>query len=243
MAGSERGGVEAADPFLFENAIYVLTPSQPDSQGGVETMKNFIKTIGAKPLLLDPTKHDFFVALISHMPHVVAAALNLTLAELDDSNEALALAAGGFRDTTRIASSHPEMWSSICSGNRAELAKVLSATKEVLNSFQQLLENGEEDKLRHSFEKAKLIRDSIPNRPGLLPRVFEIIVTLPDCPGEIGRIGTLLGAQGINISEIEILRVREGDGGTMRLAFSSEADEVKAQETLRATGYKVRKLV
>ncbi|MBZ4688341.1 MAG: Prephenate dehydrogenase [Clostridiales bacterium] len=243
MAGSERGGIEAADPFLFENAIYVLTPGKNNSGGIVDTMKTFIKTLGAKPLILDPKRHDFLVALISHMPHIVAASLNLTVAELDRSNEALALAAGGFRDTTRIASSHPEMWSSICTGNSVELSRVLTAIRDVLARFQQLIEHGEQDQLKNCLEEAKRIRDSLPDRPGLLPRVFEIIVTLPDRPGEIGRIGTLLGDNGINISEIEILRVREGDGGTMRLAFSCEEDEVKAQKILQEAGYKARRRV
>ncbi len=241
MAGSENCGIEAADPFLFENAIYVVTPTGNESKKDMDTISCYIEMLGAKQYIIEHERHDFLVAMISHMPHLVAASLNLAVANIEDSNEAFSLAAGGFRDTTRVASSHPQMWTGICSGNSKMLSKALDIFKSVISDFQGILENNEVEKLQKYFKNAKDIRDSIPNRPGLVPRIYELIVTIPDRPGEIGRIGTILGDKEVNISEIEILRVREGDGGTMRLAFSSDFTVNKAQKILEQCGYKARK--
>lgn len=241
MTGSEDSGIENADTFLYENAIYVLTPSGDEPHDSLEKLKRFIDILGAKPLILDPGRHDFLVAMVSHMPHLVASTLNLAVSETESSDEAFALAAGGFRDTTRVASSHPEMWAGICVNNSFSLLKAISIFQDRLHRIESLIKEKNKELLKEELDKAKKARDSIPNRPGLLPRVYEIFVTLPDRPGEIGRIGTLLGDRDVNIAEIEILRVREGEGGTMRLAFNKEEGAIRGQKVLEEEGYRVRR--
>jgi len=163
MAGSEKTGIEAAEPFLFQNAIYVLTPSGQEPQDVVDTLKFFVRMLDAKPILLEPERHDLLAAMVSHMPYLAATCLNLTVSRMDETGEAFALAASGFRDTTRIASSHPGMWADICTENREALLKVLTSFQEILSNLQHIIADKQRDVLLQNLEEAKNIRDEIPN--------------------------------------------------------------------------------
>src|SRR5690606_29838374 len=119
MAGSERAGIDAADPYLFENAVYVLTPGGAGDPLGLQRMRWLVGLLGAHPLVMTPEEHDRAVAVTSHLPHAVAAALVLALVREGAAlPAAFQLAAGGFRDTTRIASGNPSLWRDICLSNR-----------------------------------------------------------------------------------------------------------------------------
>jgi prephenate dehydrogenase len=166
MAGSEKCGIEAADPFLLEDAVYVLTPRGGEPREVMDTLESFIKMLGARPFILEPERHDFLVAMISHMPYLAAVCLNLAVSKMDGSGEALILAAGGFRDITRVASSHPGMWSGICEGNREALLQVITVFQEELSRLQHLIDKGEWDCMQECLEKAKAVRDTIPDRTG-----------------------------------------------------------------------------
>ena len=122
MAGAEAGGVRRADPYLFENAYYILTPTEKTAPQALAAMEELVKGIGAKPLFLDPQTHDLVVAAISHLPHLAAAALVQAAAAVDvEYPVTLALAAGGFKDTTRIASGDPALWREICFSNKEQI--------------------------------------------------------------------------------------------------------------------------
>jgi len=236
MAGSEKGGVAGADRYLFENAVYVLTPPGSPGQEPVETLAALVGQMGAQVIIMDPSRHDDLVAIISHLPHLVAVAL---VNQAAGEPEALMLAAGGFRDTTRIASSPPEMWEEILFSNREAVIHRLEGLITGLNDFRRYLADRKREEVRSRLEQAREIRESIPRRKkGLLPVTCELIAIVPDEPGVIGSIGATLGEKGINIVDIEILRVREGDGGTIRLGVPSIADAETAVELLRETGVK-----
>ena len=133
MAGSEKTGYKSAKAHLFENAFYILTPTPNVTKDMVDKMTELVKATGAVPIVLDPDYHDYTVAVISHMPHIIASALVNTVEELDDDNCYMhSLAAGGFKDITRIASSSPEVWSSICS-DKGKILSVLKKFKKILN--------------------------------------------------------------------------------------------------------------
>jgi len=243
MAGSEVAGIEGADPYLFENAAYILTPDQEETLA-FETISYLIENLGAKKMVMSPLEHDKIVAAVSHLPHVVAAALVNTVGDVEKEwARTLMLAAGGFRDTTRIASGSPDLWQGICITNKEHLISVIDLLQNNLALFKNSLLNDGLHKIEDFFVKARDTRENIPaKRRGFLPQVFDLVVIVPDEPGVIGSLAQLLGQQNINIADIEILRVREGEGGTIRLGVQSYEAMDKAVVLLEKEGYSVRKL-
>ncbi len=242
MAGSEQAGIRAADPYLFENAIYLITPTANTPPPAQEVVKKLAEGVGAKVVMMEPEWHDLAVAAVSHLPHLLAVTLVNTSAQLPESERLLSLAAGGFRDTTRIASSSPVMWRDIFMTNREQLLAVLQRFRTELDFFESIIEQGHSEAIKDSLERANRVRSRLPVRArGYLPCLFEIVLTVPDRPGAIAGFTACLATAGINISDIEILRVREGEGGTIRLAFTAEEEQERAVQLLKKQGYTVRK--
>lgn len=238
MAGSEQAGITGADRYLFENAIYILTPSEKTNQDALTKVKGLVTAMGARVIELDPREHDLMVAAVSHLPHIVAAAMVNAVGNIQaEKAQTMLLAAGGFRDTTRIASSHPIMWRDVCLTNKDMILKALQEFQRVLNEFEAELTGCEGDKLEKQFQRARELRNTIPEKvKGYLPLLHEIVVTVPDKPGMIAEVASILGEKGININDIEILHVREGEGGTIRLGFSTEINQEEAIAALREKG-------
>ncbi len=243
MAGSEGQGIEAADPYLFQNAVYVLTPEEDADPAAVAALRRLVEAAGAQVVLMDPERHDRWVAAVSHLPQLVAVALVNAVADADREDPGLlALAAGGFRDTTRITSSPAGIWLDILATNRDRILPAVARFRAALSRLEEALAAGDLGSALAEFERARAVRRALPRRPkGLLPAYFELVVTVPDRPGVIGGLATLLGEQGINIEDIEILRLREGEGGTIRLGFATEAEGNAAFEALQEGGYKVQR--
>lgn len=242
MAGSEKDGITGADPYLFENAFYVLTPERGTSPESVDRMIRLVKGIGARPILMEPMEHDLSVAAVSHLPHLVAATLVNSLFDLPGSEKISLLAAGGFRDTTRIASGNPDMWRDIFKTNRHQILQALSVFKSRIDEFQTALENEDQHEIYNLLNRAKLLKAGLPAKTkGYLPALWEIVVTVPDRPGVIAQLAKILGNAGINIADIEILRVREGEGGTIRIAFAGGEEQEKAIILLSKSGIPVIK--
>ncbi len=236
MAGSEKTGLAGADRYLFENAVYVIVALPGTPQEACRTLTELINHTGAKIIRMEAEEHDRLVATVSHLPHLAAVALVNQAAKRP---EALALAGGGFRDTTRIASSNPAMWEDILMFNREAVLEQVDGLLEQLMRLRQCLTEVDRAKLRRELDSAKRLRESVPRGPrGALPSMCEVITVVPDRPGVIGHLGTVLGEGGINIVDIEILRVREGDGGTIRLGVPSLEDGEEAVKLLRAAGIK-----
>ncbi|HEX6971432.1 MAG TPA: prephenate dehydrogenase [Limnochordia bacterium] len=244
LAGSERGGVLAADPYLFQNAVYVLTPPprRPGAEDGMQRLLALVRHIGADPLVLDPERHDRIVAAVSHLPHLVAAALVQTVVQASlEEPITLNLAAGGFRDTTRIASGPPDVWRDICLSNAGALLAALDRFQESLAAFKEAIAAGRAGELERLLSAAREGRGQIPLRAkGLLAPLWELVVQVPDRPGVLHAVTGILAEAQINIIDIEILRVREGEGGTLRLAVESPQALQRAVDLLVAAGYSAR---
>ncbi len=239
MAGSEEAGIKGADPGLLENAIYVLTPSPQTSPAVVEKLSAMLERTGAQPLILDPLSHDRVVALVSHLPHITAAALVQSVAGAGDLELIRTLAAGGFRDSTRIALGNPEVWRDICISNRWALKSALKSFRASLDMLEQYLTEPNADAVQEYLLQARDYRSTIPHRGrGILPELFDIIVLVRDTPGVIGKLTCLLGNEGVNIDAIEILHVRELAGGSIRLGFRNREQQQKAMNLLNSNGYR-----
>lgn len=163
MAGSEKSGIAAARADLFENAAYVLTPTGGEPEAVIRFIEEYVRLLGARPVIMDPERHDQLVAMVSHMPYIAAICLNLAVSILDSTGDAKALAAGGFRDITRVASSDTWLWSEICTENRDELLKVINVFREQLCCIEHLIVDGQASRVERFLKTAKAFRDTIPN--------------------------------------------------------------------------------
>jgi len=164
MAGSERQGLAGADPYLFENAFYILTPLPGQPAWAVDKVRAMVRGIGAQAIELTPEEHDLAVAALSHLPHLVAYALVNSLASLPAGERLLPLAAGGFRDTTRIALSSPVMWREIFLVNREKVLALLDVYKRELALLEEAVQKADGDALEARLQRAKELRESIPGR-------------------------------------------------------------------------------
>jgi len=238
MAGSEESGISGAEPALLENAIYVLTPPPHFPEALLKKVLNMIEETGAQPLVLEPATHDRIVAFVSHLPHMTAAALVQSVSGSDDMELVRTLAAGGFRDSTRIALGNARLWRDICISNRQALMDAFKAFRRSFDSIQKYLEENNEEAVEEYLQQARDYRKNIPHRGrGILPELYEIVVLVRDTPGVIGHLAGLLGNAGINIDSIEILHVRELAGGSIRLGFRKKDQQQQALNLLNEKGF------
>jgi len=236
MAGSERSGVEAASYLLFENAFYVLTPASGVPASAIDSLTELLQWTRAQVIHVEPQQHDQIVGAISHLPHIIAVALVNQVCDLNDRNPLYkSLAAGGFRDITRIASSDPVVWRDILINNRDVLLSLLNDWSDRVRHFAKLLEESNGEGIATEFLKAGQFRRGVPERrQGMIAPRHDIYVDIPDHPGMIGAIATELGNRHINLSNVEIIENREQVPGILRLSFRTREEADQASELLAA---------
>lgn len=248
MAGAEESGIDHADAFLFENATYVLCPSRgkraEDVPEQYPELIELVEAIGARVRVLEAERHDRIAARVSHLPQLLAVTLmNAALLEEEREETVLQLAAGGFRDMTRIASSPFGMWGEILSANRDAVSEAVRDTITRLENVDEALESGEVDRLAPAFEQAAETRNEIPrDTKGFLQPLADIYVYAEDRPGFLAHLTGLLYEAGINIKDIELLKIREGTGGAFRMGFATEEEADRAVEALHEGGHRAYRL-
>lgn len=243
MAGTEKSGYINSIAHMFENAYYVLTPTKSSSEDAISTLEKFLRKIGALPIVVSSREHDTVTGCISHVPHIIASAL-VSLAKNNENSQGLVklLAAGGFKDITRIASSNPSMWEDVVISNGPVVLKLLEDFKLIVDRMIDNIKSGENKEIYSFFDNAKAFRDGFSNAAsGLLPKNFELIVDVNDEPGIIGKIATLLGNSGINIKNINVSNSREYEQGCLKITLSDQPNTDKAFEILETSSYKVFK--
>ena len=244
MAGSEKTGYENATDHLLENAYYIVTPTALSSETDADRIVAVAKLIGSIPIVLDYHEHDRIVAAISHLPHLVASSL-VNLVKDSDSPEGIMrrVAAGGFKDITRIASCSPEMWEQICMTNAGPIGDML---EQYIGSLQDILDQirGHKDKeIYRLFEKSRTYRDSITDRAkGPIEPSYEFSVDVVDEVGSISTIAVILAAKGISIKNIGINNNREHGEGALKIAFYDEASMKEAWERLEKYKFELVRL-
>jgi prephenate dehydrogenase len=235
MAGSEGKGIDHADALLFQNATYVLC-FDSKKRKKISALTSLLHSVGARVLFLSAREHDAVAAAISHLPQLVAVAMMNLAGKKNKKNPAfLQLAAGGFRDITRIASSPYGMWKDILTGNAQHIQRILKEMARTLDQYgKDLRSEQSRRKFSRRFTDAKSLRDAIPkNSKGFLHPLHDIFVSAEDKPGSLARMTKKLFAAGINIKDIELLKIRDGCGGTFRISFNSYADAQKAKSILK----------
>lgn len=221
MAGSEMSGFSYATPYLFENAYFIITHDDCIRMELVEEYREFIDSLGCIPFLMSPQKHDFSTGAVSHLPHILASGLVNLVKQLDDETETMkSIAAGGFKDITRIASSSPVMWQEICGTNQEQILSLLDQFLSSMERMRQLIAAKDQERILTFFQRAKDYRDSLPiKKSGPLPSIYEIYCDLIDEAGGIATIATILATNGISIKNIGIIHNREYEEGVLRIEF------------------------
>lgn len=238
MAGSEKTGLSARDAHLFENAAWIVCPDKDADAARVKALETLVEELGARVLTLTPDRHDALVAQVSHLPQLLATALAATVIARDDADEALQVAGPGFRDMTRLAASSFPVWEPILRTNRRNLEHLLSAYRRELEILEEdLLEDGG----KRYFEEANGLRArwSAP-RKGFTSPVTEILVDIQDKAGALLAALQPLSAANLNILDLEILKVREGEEGVLMMGFRKPEEAAHALDVLSASGHKAR---
>ena len=241
MCGTEHVGFEYSTAYMLENAFYMLTPTATVSPGKVKEFEAFIKSIGALPVILDYEKHDFSVGSISHLPTVIASTLVNLVKDLDDEHETLrTIAAGGFKDITRVASSDPTMWENICIANRDQILSLIDQFQEALKHTRETIAGSKEDDIKDFFSTAKEYRDSFNiSHKGALRPVYQLFLDLIDEAGGIATVATILATNMINIKNLGIIHNREFQQGVLQVEFYDQDSYDKAVVLLTRHHYTI----
>ena len=221
MAGSEKTGYAASDALLLENAYYMITPSSKTSKEKLDILTDIITKIKAIPFVIDCQKHDSVVAAVSHLPHILAATLVNLIKDNDYSDEVMKrVAAGGFKDITRIASASPIMWEQICMLNSQPINMMLRKYIDMLEDVYSHLADKSGLYINNMFEKSGEYRNSFDsNSRGVIISKHDISVHIQDKPGAISVISAILAANSISIKNIGINHNREKGEGALNISF------------------------
>ena len=239
MAGTEKKGYMHSFPHLFENAYYFLTPSEHTLFQLTTKFSSFIQGLGALAVSLKPEEHDFITAAISHVPHIVAAELVHLVRRADRNNGMLKqLAAGGFKDITRIASSSPVMWEQICENNSSNIKTLLTS---MIHDLQEVIDQLDKENgayVNEYFKEAGDYRNSVPDHSiGLFDKVHKLYVHIPDQPGTIATVASLLAFNNISLKNIGIIYNREFEEGVLEIVLYDEESCQKGAQVLEERNY------
>ena len=242
MAGTEEEGIEAADASILAGCWWILTPTSRVDPASYQTLHSLLGQIGARVMALDADKHDELMAIVSHLPHLTATTLmNLAAERGRDHAGLLSLAAGGFRDVTRVAASNPDIWLDICEENRDAIASVLEDFAGRIAELGELIRKEKRDDLQKRFLDARTARRNLPGK-ATAGELIELHIPVPDRPGVLAEVTTTIGDIGVNIEDLQISHSEESGRGTLRLAVSGRDAAERIRTALVTRGYDVRSI-
>lgn len=241
MTGSEKTGIRNAKWFLLENAYYMVTPSKEVPQEKVDAYVALVSSLKALPLVIDYKEHDFVTAAVSHLPHIIAATLvNLVHAQDTPQETMRTIAAGGFKDITRIASSSPEMWEQICTTNSENIIRIMDAYTDSLNAVRERLTKKDGPYINQLFVDSRDYRDTFSDKAsGALKKNYVLYCDMVDEAGGIATLATILASGGISLKNIGIIHNREFEEGVLRVEFYEAEAKEKSAALLRKYRYTV----
>lgn len=241
MAGSHEQGAAHASADLFVGATYLLTPTTHTSATAYQRLHSLVAAIGAKPMAVEPSHHDQLVAVVSHLPQLAASTLMNLAAERARSEHAglLLLAAGGFRDATRVAASQPQLWLDICAENREAIVAVLDEFGGRLQALREAVAGADREGLYRMLDDARGARRSLPGKQTVSGAMIDLVVPIPDRPGVLAQVTRTVGEVGVNIEDFRIEHASEGGRGSLSLAVIGSDAAAAASEALRGAGFEV----
>ena len=222
--GSERSGPEHASASVFDAIVWAITPHEASDPEAVDALEAWTASLGARPVRLDPERHDRLVAFVSHLPQVASTAL-MSLAATEEAGEPeiLLLAAGGFRDLTRLAASNPALWSDILLANQGAIGEAIDLYIERLVRLRDEIVGGRGGDVEETFDEAKRARLRLATKPTVRAGVAVLQIEVPDRPGALADLTAVLGGGEVNIEDLQIVHSPEGGRGTVHLTVAADA--------------------
>ncbi|RDB86839.1 prephenate dehydrogenase/arogenate dehydrogenase family protein [Eggerthella lenta] len=240
MAGSEVNGIEGARPDLFKGAHWILCPDADTPAEHFPRLHELVTSIGARVIALPREDHDEAVAVVSHVPHIMASSLvQLASRHADDQQALMRLAAGGFKDSTRIAAGSPELWCGIAFDNKDALSDGLDEIQGIIGAFADALASDDRASLTALLADAAAARRALP--AAWVPsteRLLEVRIPMEDRPGVVAEVTTVTSSVGCNIQSIEIDHVTE-DSAVLSLVLTDEGDIGQLSAQLINAGFSV----
>ena len=240
MAGSEVNGIEGARPDLFKGAHWILCPDADTPAEHFPRLHELVTSIGARVIALPREDHDEAVAVVSHVPHIMASSLvQLASRHADDQQALMRLAAGGFKDSTRIAAGSPELWCGIAFDNKDALSDGLDEIQGIIGAFADALAYDDRAALTVLLADAAAARRALP--AAWVPsteRLLEVRIPMEDRPGVVAEVTTVTSSVGCNIQSIEIDHVTE-DSAVLSLVLTDEGDIGQLSAQLINAGFSV----
>ena len=241
MAGSERHGIEAASASLFDGAWWILTPTEHTSPSSYGAVTEVVTATGARPVALEPEVHDALVARLSHLPQLVASALVEVAASAGDREALLGLAAGGFRDVTRIAASHPDLWVAIIRANRPAVLDAIRTLRTRLGALEEGIAEGAWSDLHRWLGASRAARLELFAKPDYGDEPVALSMLVPDRPGVLAEVTTAAGELGANIEDLRIMHSTEGGAGRLELVVAGREPAELLVGELTRLGYAVHR--
>ncbi len=239
MAGSELRGLDGARADLFTGCTWVLTPTARTESDAYSRLHSILRSLDANVIALDHETHDRLVAMASHVPHLVAGALMNEASVVAASDAALLqLAAGGFRDMTRVSAGDPAIWPDVLLQNKAAVVGALRSLRERLAALERAINDDRRDELLADLRSASRARRDLPGRAVPSDDLAHLRIPVPDRPGVLADVTTLASEMGVNIYDIEIAHSVEGQPGVLLLAVAA-TQENEFVTSLEARGYRV----
>lgn len=241
MAGSAETGAAHASAELFVGATWLLTPTTHTDAQAYRRLHGMVAAIGARVIAVAPERHDLLVAVVSHLPQLAATTLmNLAADRARDEHAGLLLlAAGGFRDATRVAASNPDLWLDICAENREAIVAVLDEYRDRIDALRDSLVKADDARLRDELSAARAARRGLPHKTVPEGALIELRLAIPDRPGVLAEVTTTVGGAGVNIEDLAIEHAPEGGQGRLLLVLAGEAAAATARQALEQHGFHV----
>ncbi|MGH2760040.1 MAG: prephenate dehydrogenase/arogenate dehydrogenase family protein [Actinomycetota bacterium] len=237
MAGTEGEGIRSARPDLFEDALWILTPTERTASDAYRRLNALVASLGARTLALDPAEHDRLVALVSHLPYAIATSL-MALAGEEGDPRVFQAAAGSFRDVTRTAGTNPRVWRDIFAWNREAVVRELEHFSMRLEDLRAAVELGRWDELDEIIERARAARRRFPAKGERTPgEPVTLDVAIPDRAGVLAEVTTAIGQGGINIEDLWM--DHRSAGGVLHILVDGVATAERAGELLTEKGFRV----
>ncbi len=240
MAGSEASGIDGARTDLYEGANWILCPDETTDPDSFQKLHELICGIDARVVSLPRESHDQAVAVVSHVPHMVASSLmRLALDHADENNALMRLAAGGFKDTTRVAAGSPELWCGIAFDNAEALASGLHEMESIISAYAQAIEGRDAEELKQLLRISADARRALPAQwvPGS-DKLLEVRIPMVNRTGVVAEVTTIASSVGCNIQSIEIDHLSEGNA-VLSLMLTDEGDVGQLSFQLINAGYTV----
>ncbi len=240
MAGSEKSGIEAAREDLFQGAHWVLCPDEATSAQDYADMHEMLTGLGARVVSLPRDTHDEVVAIVSHVPHFVASSLvELAVRHAGDQEALFRLAAGGFKDSTRIAAGSPALWTGIAFDNRNAIVEGLDEIQTILKNYADTLREGDKSEFTSLLDRAAQARRALPAKwVPATEDLLEVRIPLTNRPGIIAEITTIASKAGCNVQSIDIDHITSSSA-VLDLILTDEGDIGKLSTQLIKAGFSV----